>query len=126
MRLGSNLSERAGYGALAALGLLFLGFSLLTATRYPPVWIDEVQFSDPAVNLVLHGQFSSTVWIVQRGNEFWAGNTPLYTMMLAVWLKVFGVSQFAVRSLNCFLIVVVIALLWELTRRTGWIRRPAS
>ena len=78
-----NLSDRSAYGALAALCLFFLAISLVTASRFPPVWIDEVQFTDPAANLVLHGHFSSTVWIVQRGDEFWAGNTPLYTLMLA-------------------------------------------
>jgi len=119
-----NLSERSAYGALAALLSFFLAISLSTATRYPPVWVDEVQFTDPAVNLVLEGRFSSTVWIVQRGNEFWAGNTPLYTLMLAAWMKVFGVSALAVRSLNCILMVVAIGLLWELTRRRHWISRP--
>jgi len=119
-----NISERSAYGALAALLVFFLVISLLTATRYPPVWIDEVQFTDPAVNLVLEGRFSSTVWIVQRGNEFWAGNTPLYTLMLAAWLKVFGISVLVVRSLNYVLMAVAIGLLWELTRREHWIRRP--
>ena len=80
--------------------------------------------TDPAVNLVLQGQFSSTVWFVQRGNEFWAGNTPLYTLMLAAWLKVFGISVLVVRSLNYVLMAVAMGLLWELTRREHWIRRP--
>jgi hypothetical protein len=119
-----NLSERSAYGALVAICLFFLAISLATASRYPPVWIDEVQFTDPAVNLVLHRHFSSTVWIVQRGNEFWAGNTPLYTLILAGWLEVFVVSALAVRSLNSVLMVVAIGLLWELTRRNRWISRP--
>ena len=55
---------------LLAISALFLLANFGTATRYPAVWVDEIQFADPAVNLALHGRFTSTAWFVQTSEEF--------------------------------------------------------
>jgi hypothetical protein len=109
---------------LLGLSIVFLAINLITSTRYPAVWVDEIQFADPAVNLVLHGEFSSSAWIVQTSHEFWAGNAPLYTVMLSQWLRLFGVSALAVRSMNYVLMLAVVWLIWFLARRKDWIGQP--
>jgi hypothetical protein len=113
------MSARRGAALLTLASVLFLALNLVTATRYPAPWVDEIQFGDPAVNLALHGEFSSTVWIVQTAHEFWAGNTPLYPYLLAQWLRLFGVSPMAARSFNYVLVIFAGWLFWILLRRTG-------
>src|SRR5215471_14715245 len=79
--------------------LCFLLFNLATASRYPFVWTDEVMYADPAVNLYLGHGFTSTAWYAQPSNEFWAGNVPLHSTLLFLWLKIFGFSITTIRSL---------------------------
>src|SRR2546422_11523965 len=97
------------------IGLLFcfLLLNLLTSTRYPYVWIDEVMYSDPAVNLYLGNGFTSSAWYAQPSTEFWAGNVPLHTLLLYLWLKLFGFSILSVRSLNCVYMTACCWLLWR-------------
>lgn len=102
------------------MGLLlavFFAFNLLTAARYPFVWIDEVMYSDPAVNLLLGHGFTSSAWYAQSSGEFWAGNVPLHSALLYLWLKVFGFSITAVRSLNLVYVVAACVLAWRASVR---------
>jgi hypothetical protein len=103
-------SERAGIAAILAC---FLAITFSTCTRFPIVWGDEVYFCEPAVNANLGLGFTSYAGAVQPHGHFWAGNTPLYSMLLAVWLKVFGIGMIQVRSfgytlaaLTCWILVV--------------------
>lgn len=110
--------------SMAGLTLLFLAANLATAARYPLPWVDEIQFSDAAINLYLGKGFTSTVWIAQTSDAFWAGNTPLYTGLLYLWLKVFGVSAVAVRSLNFVLMSGVVWLVWQFARTSRLVPKP--
>jgi hypothetical protein len=96
---------------LFALGFLLV--NLCTATRYPFVWIDEVMYADPAVNLYLGNGFTSSAWYVQHAGEFWAGNVPLHSFLLYLWLKLFGFSILAVRSVNYVYLIAACLLLWR-------------
>jgi hypothetical protein len=120
-----TLTEGRARAVLAGLCFLFLMLNLGTATHYPAPWVDEIQFADPAINLVLHGHFSSTVWIAQNSSAFWAGNAPLYSLLLAVWLRTTGVSPLSVRSLNFLLIVALVWMVWVVVRRNNWITSPS-
>lgn len=97
--------------AISLTGFLLL--NLLTAARYPFVWIDEVMYSDPAVNLYLGNGFTSSAWYAQPANEFWAGNVPLHSMLLYLWIKIFGFSITAVRSINFVYLAASALLLWR-------------
>ncbi|MBK8598546.1 MAG: hypothetical protein IPN83_23820 [Holophagales bacterium] len=108
-----------------------LGANLLTAARYPAVWVDEIQFADPAVNFVLGNGFTSSVWVKQGAHETFAGNAPLYPVLLAGWLSVFGVSATAVRSLNYVLVSLLSVLVHTLLSRServrsAWLRLGAA
>lgn len=111
---------------LAMLGLaaLFIAVNLATLTRYPYPWVDEIQFSDPAVNWAMGHGFTSTAWFQQRGDAFFAGNVPLYSALLGGWLHLTGVSQLTVRSLNLLLMLGVAGGLAALAWRTRWVRSP--
>ncbi len=104
---------RAECWQVSLLLAAFFAFHLLTAARYPFVWIDEVMYSDPAVNLLLGHGFTSSAWYAQTSAEFWAGNVPLHSALLYLWLRVFGFSITAVRSLNFVYVVAACLLTWR-------------
>jgi len=112
-----------GRYALLAVAAVFLAVNLVTASRYPSAWVDEVQFTDPAANLALGHGFTSSVWIVQDSTAFWAGNAPLYSTVLSGWLRLFGFSPLAVRSFNYFLTVLLAILFWEFLERRLHVRQ---
>lgn len=108
---------------LALVGAV-LALNLVTASRYPAVWVDEVQFADPAVNWALGHGFTSSVWVKQGAHETFAGNAPLYPLLLSGWLSLTGVSAVAVRSLNYLLVSLLALLFHALLGRTGLVRSP--
>lgn len=114
----TGAAPRREAALLAALLVAFLAVNLATATRYPAVWVDEIQFADPAVNHVLGHGFTSSVWVKQTAGELWAGNAPLYPLLLTSWLSLLGVSALAVRSLNYVLVALAALLLVVFLRRT--------
>jgi hypothetical protein len=111
-----------------SVALLFAGFlalNLLTATRYPFVWADEVFFTDPAVNLYLGYGFTSSEYI-QHFGEFWAGNTPLHSALLFLWVKVFGFTILATRSINYVYMAIASLLTWRASARLNLVTTPKA
>jgi hypothetical protein len=111
--------SRAECWRVGLLLVAFLVVNVLTATRYPFVWIDEVMYSDPAVNLLLGHGFTSSAWYAQTSDEFWAGNVPLHSALLYLWIKLFGFSITAVRSVNFVYVAAAALLIWRASARLG-------
>lgn len=96
---------------------LFLTINIYTSSRSPTIWNDEVGYSDPSINFVVNGNFTSTAWSAQGPDEVWAGNVPLHQFSLIGWLSLFGISPTSVRSVNYFFVVVGVLLIWVVLRR---------
>src|SRR6266849_1639346 len=98
----SLASRPPGWEWPAAIGLIaaFLAFNLATYNMYPEVWCDELWFSEPALNLIHYGSFTTMVYQFQDPGTFPALNCPLYLMAVAPWLKLAGTTVLAVRSFN--------------------------
>ena len=109
---------------LILLFALFVLVNLLTASRSPTVWIDEVMYTDPAANLYFGKGFTSTAWHAQTSNEFWAGNAPLHQILLYPWISMFGFSPTAVRSLNYVFMIVSGIMLWFAVVRLRLVNTP--
>jgi hypothetical protein len=109
---------------LVLLLAVFLTVNFLTLSRYPSVWVDEIQFADPAVSLASGQGFTSTAWFAQDSSAFFAGNVPLYPFLLSLWLRVFGVSLIAERSLNLGLFTLALLLLWRWMHRSAVVPSP--
>jgi len=99
---------------LVLMAVFFILVNLLTLSRSPTVWQDEVSYTDPAVNLSQGKGFISTAWYQQNDREFWAGNVPLHQLALTGWLRVFPVSPAGVRSLNLLFLVLGIWLVFRI------------
>lgn len=93
------------------------GLDLVTFNLVPTVWCDDVSFTEPAINLLKHGTFTTTVWQFQPPNTFPAVNCPLYPLLLVPWLACFGTSLLAVRAMNFLLMGVASYLFWQLLCR---------
>ncbi len=118
MRSSFNINRPGYFETIFVPGLIILFFlvNLVTITWHPSVWIDEVSYTDPAMNFVLGKGFTSTAWAGQGSTEFWASNAPLHQYLLIPWLKIFGTSQTAARSVNLFYFSISSILLWKWSR----------
>ena len=117
---GKPLERKEFLHVLVVHGLFVL-VNLLTAARSPTVWLDEIRFKDPAANLVEGHGLTSTAWEFQSAQELWAGNAPLHTWLLVLWIKMFGLTPTAVRAVNFVYIAIAALLLWVGVRRLGLI-----
>jgi len=108
-----------------ALGSLllstFLAANLGTSSRSPVIWQDEVMFTDPAANLYFGQGFTTSAWFQSRDTLF-AGNSPLYSLCLYPWIRVFGFDVVSVRGLNYVLILAVAAISLLALDRMGLVR----
>jgi hypothetical protein len=102
----------------------FFAFNLATYDYFSAVWCDEVSFSEPAINKILHGAYTTTVWEFNPINTFPVVNCPLYGLSLVPWLAVSGTSLVAVRSFNYFLIGLAAYLSWMISWRFRLARTP--
>ncbi len=105
--------------------ILFFLLNFATAEKNPTVWCDEVMYTDPAVNLFQGHGFTSGAWFLQTNDKFWAGNVPCYQIVLYGWLKLFGFSLPAVRSVHYVLFAAAILVAWLAIRRLNLIASPA-
>ena len=99
----------------------FLAANLGTSSRSPVIWQDEVMFTDPAANLYFGQGFTTSAWFQSRGTLF-AGNSPLYSLCLYPWMRVFGFDVVSVRGLNYVLILAVAAICLLALDRLGLVR----
>ncbi|MCE9615577.1 MAG: hypothetical protein K8T26_15010 [Lentisphaerae bacterium] len=104
---------------------MFVALNMATSTLYPPINADEVLFTDPAINLANGLGFRSTAWYTQPFDAIFAGNAPLYSLLLAAWLRMTAFTPMAVRALNYFLMAASGLLLWQMIRRTSVIASVA-
>ena len=111
----------AGAGSRLPVCLDFLAANLGTSSRSPVIWQDEVMFTDPAANLYFGQGFTTSAWFQSRDTLF-AGNSPLYSLCLYPWIRVFGFDVVSVRGLNYGLILAVAAVCLLALDRLGLVR----
>jgi len=105
-----KISHEAFWIAVS-LGVI-LAVNLSTLERSPTVWIDEVAYIDPGVNLASGKGFTSSAWYSGPKEQLWVGNTPLYPFLVAGWVKVLGLEVIPVRLLNIFIYFSAVLLFW--------------
>jgi len=119
-----NVAERYEPAILLVMLLLFVTVNLVTGSRCPIALGDEIGWTDPAANLYFGKGLTSSVWFVQPPDAFWAGNVPFHPVLLFLWMRIFGFSSLAVRSMAYAMMSAAAFLLWLTVRRKGWIASP--
>jgi hypothetical protein len=116
--------QRLGLGAefLIVLGIVAVLFAvnLATAEIYPMAWFDEAGYADPAINLALGNGLTSSTWYNVYWGQFWFSYPPLYALLLAPWIKWFGVNFTTIRLFNVVAISGTAIGLWHYAVRSGW------
>lgn len=105
---------------------VFVAANIATSSRLSTVWLDEVLLTDPAANLYLGHGFTSSAWYYQTKDEFWACNAPLHAVLLYHWMKLFGFSLIAVRSLNYGLMAISVLIIWLSVSRLNLVTSARS
>ena len=105
---------------IIALFMAFIGL------RVHYTWIDEVYFAEPAINFLRGDGYTSSVWNVSQASETHVSTAPAYSSLLIGWLKIFGVSQTAVRVLPLVLAVLTTIVFWRACLRAGIIHSAAA
>lgn len=123
MKLGDDAK---GWVALGLLLAFFVALNLTTICWHPAVGVDEVSYSDPAVNAAIGKGFTATTWAGQASTEFWSSNAPLHQYLLVPWLKLFGVNIYSVRSINLFFLVIASILLWRWFEISGLVSSTST
>jgi hypothetical protein len=101
---------------------ILAAISIYTIEWFPGVWVDEASYSDPAINFVQGKGFTATTWTSQSRDEYWASNVPLHQYALVAWLKIVGVSERGVRSLNVVFMIFTSIALWIWLGKTNYLR----
>jgi len=88
---------------------------------YPTPWPDEALFTDVSVNLIRHGRFATDLYadFFPAMRQHYYLTPPLYHLVLAGWLGVFGVSLGAVRALSAITALAVLLVTYAIGRRLG-------
>lgn len=106
--------------------LLIALFMAFVGLRVHYTWIDEVAYAEAAINYVKDGSYTSAAFFTARADEAHVSPTPAHSFLLIGWLKLFGVSQTAVRSLPLALAVLATIIFWRACLRAGLIHSAAA
>jgi hypothetical protein len=107
----TRLSIRNEVLILVMVFVAFLLIGLIASPRMRLVHIDEVAYTEPAANLSINGDFTSSVLWYQEEGEFFAGSTVLYPLLLSGWIHIWGFDILSVRMFNFILAVLSVIML---------------
>jgi hypothetical protein len=102
---------------LACIGLFTLTIGISIAYTF----VDEVAYAEPAINLLRGEGYRSAAYNVTTASQTHVSTAPAHSVLLYVWLKLFGISQCSVRSLAAVLALIGAAVLWRACVRLGWL-----
>jgi len=116
---GWRISLKAEFLLVLGLVALLLAVNLATAEIYPMVWVDEAGYTDPGINLAHGNGLTSSAWPNVYWGKFWYSFPPLYPLLIALWVTLFGVNLTVIRLFNVVLISATAIALWRYTVRSG-------
>lgn len=99
---------------LGAIGFLF--YVVLLWGRPMESWVDDAFYTDWALR-ISQGGFLTHIW--ENGKP---GYCPLYSLLLAGWIKVFGFSYFSVHILGIIFALVIYYLLLLRLPMISWMK----
>lgn len=110
-------NPRKEWGRVFWLGIVGATILFALSHFYSAVWIDEICYTDPAVNLAQGRGFISTVWGGQPVDRPFASNTPLHPWLLSLAFRVCGIHREVVQGFNVVWLLLACWLFWLASRR---------
>ena len=128
----SPMTRRISATELLILGagiVMLLALTYFSLPRYIP-WSDEMQLVDPGASLYFGQGFTSGVFPFQRPDEFFYGNAPGFSFLLAPWFGIFGFGALQARGFSVACSILGLLCLWLFLVRSaptmpGWLRALA-
>jgi hypothetical protein len=124
-----NIQKRPAFTIIIFIALLsaWLAWQLWGIEAIWPPWEDETDFVLPGANWCRTGQFAIPQWPGFLGAQtVWRWHMPLFPVLMALWLKLFGVSLVSIRLFTLIPAACAIGLASEFCLRlSGW-RSPAA
>lgn len=115
-RPNTSITGRGDAITYIGISVLFIIINLVTLHNLMP-WVDEVMFLDTSYNAAMHGHWETTAWYRVMGEYPFSTYPPLYQMVSAVWIRLFGGSLIAVRSLNILITFLLGGVCLRLIKR---------
>lgn len=98
-----NRVERLVYFSLS---LLMMGLAMSHLSNVVP-WVDEVMFTDTAMHFMNGKGWTTNAWYSVAKQEPFLLYPPLYTMIMVLWMIVFGTTLIACRSMNLTMTLLI-------------------
>lgn len=76
-------------------------------------WVDEVMFTDTPMHYVKGMGWTTHAWYSVARQDPFLLYPPLYSMVMVLWMNIFGTTLVACRSLN---LIVMMSIGWRLIR----------
>lgn len=101
-----------------SLSSVMMGLAISHLTYLMP-WVDEVMFMDTPIHYVKGMGWTTYAWYsVARQNPFLL-YPPLYSMVMTLWMNIFGITLISCRSLNLFIMILIGWGLLRICRQLG-------
>ena len=110
-----NRVERLVYFSLS---LLMMGLAMSHLSNVVP-WVDEVMFTDTAMHFMNGKGWTTNAWYSVARQEPFLLYPPLYTMIMVLWMIVFGTTLIACRSLNLIMTQLIGLGILRICRQLG-------
>ena len=94
------------------LSFVMMGLAISRLTYLMP-WVDEVMFMDTPMHYVKGMGWTTFAWYSVAKQDPFLLYPPLYSMVLALWMNIFGTTLIACRSLN---LIITMSIGWGLLR----------
>lgn len=94
------------------LSFVMIGLAISRLTYLMP-WVDEVMFMDTPMHYVKGMGWTTFAWYSVAKQDPFLLYPPLYSMVMALWMNIFGTTLIACRSLN---IIITMSIGWGLLR----------
>lgn len=113
-RIASEQLERLSHSHLLywSLSFVMMGIAMSRLTHMMP-WVDEVMFMDTPMHYVKGMGWTTHAWYSVARQAPFLLYPPLYSMVMVIWMNIFGTTLMACRSLN---LVVMMSIGWGILR----------
>jgi len=113
-RKGIGIMERLSHSCWLyfILSFVMVGIALSGLTNMTP-WVDEVMFTDTPMHYVKGTGWTTHAWYSVAYQDPFLLYPPLYSMVMILWMNIFGTTLIACRSLN---LIVMMSIGWGFIR----------
>ena len=95
-----------------------IGLAILSLKEITP-WIDEVMFTDTPMHYMKGMGWTTFAWYSVAKQDPFLLYPPLYSMIMVVWMKIFGTTLIACRSLNLLITMIIGIGILRICRQLG-------